>query len=196
LRVVRRFGVATASEPATSPASVAAVAAFDRVDVDFALDDADVVDAFVVRVARFFGAAASASAVEAVAVPAAAASTVASAFFRVVRRFGSAAALSAFAVTVAAVEVAAVRDEVRRARAFGSATAESSPGVAALVAAAGARSGAAGRGAPFGDWASWARSIASSSSGTSLHGSLDDERAGAWRSRSGRSCRGPRSPRP
>jgi hypothetical protein len=95
---------------------------------------------------------------------------------RVVRRFGlaSASATSAAVVSVKSAAAALVDRVVRR---FGLASASDASATASIAVSA--------TGSLAGLELTWARSIASSSGGTSLHGSLDELRGAA--SRAGRS---------
>lgn len=162
--MVRRFGaVASAASPLS--AGVSAAEAAERVEVAF--DFVAVVDRE--RLGRL---AVAGSALSAIAGASSADGAVAAALARVVRRFG--AAVSAWASGLAA-PVVVVLVEVRRVRVFGAADAVSATAWAGSTAGS-ARDGDsdAGRGPAFPDCASCARSTASSSSGTSLHGSLDE----------------------
>ena len=177
LRVVFRLGLASA--PAASPAALSAAVAD------------------VLRVVRRLGAGASAASVPGSAL--AEAGSVAAALvavFRVERFFGAADWPS----SAGAAPDAVVLRVVRR---FGAVVvAASVPAASAVVASAAATASAetgrvsVGRDSVVpGFWLTWARSIASSSGGTSLHGSLDEvARGAASRGRSSRRA-GPRSSR-
>ena len=191
LRVARRLGVVPEiSEAGPSDASELGwgAVAFDRVEVrlfgdgaSVAVSDADAVPAVaLVRVdARRFGAA---------TVPVGAAETSPT---------WSSAAVEAAGLAVDAARPAGPRRVV--ARRFGATSDDAVPAAAAETAADSPLDGeavGAGRGAAFGDWASWARSISWSSSGTSLHGSLERAGRSERSGRSWRSNRSGRSPRP
>ena len=165
MRVVRRFGAAAAASLSAGPVA----------GDDAPSGDESAADAFARVDVRRFGAGASL------------ADSVASgdAADRVdVRRRGVAAAEPDAVVASALVDwadAAGFRRVV--ARRFGASSVEgtsaavASPASSCAAAAPWSADRESGRlGAAFGDWASWARSSSWSSSGTSLHGSL--ERAG------------------
>jgi hypothetical protein len=190
LRVARRFGAVSDEDPPADSADASAVGsaavAFFRVAV------------------RRFGAAVAASEAGAVSELA---------FVRVeARRFGAVAAPAGAAETsptsasdagaASTVGIAADRPAGWRRvvdRRFGASDDTGSPAEAASVDGATAdadRVDADRGGAAFGDWASCARSISWSSSGTSLHGSLERAGRSDRSGRSWRSKRSGRSPRP
>jgi hypothetical protein len=177
LRVVRRLGAgaSTASGPPGTSVEPVVVASSD----DAGDADADVVA--LARVVRRFGAGGV------VASSSAAASEAVDAVFLVVRRFVAGSAAERGPAVDPAVEVSPdLRRVVLR---FGAASGAATGVEAAdsIASGSGATSGDSGLGvAALPDWANWALSICSSSSGTSLQGSLDRGPAGL----SGRSGRG------
>jgi hypothetical protein len=182
--VARRLGAGAASVSAGTPAVAPADAPLSSAVADAAR-----------RVVRRFGAAGSES--TAGVVSATLPSAVAAAVRRVVRRFGaseaSASAAPASATPASVTFDAADRVVRRRVAGFGDASlaASDAASLGSCASPAGtvgrdSRAGAAGRDLP--DWASCARSISSSSGGTSLQGSPPDERTGRSE-RSGRSGR-------
>lgn len=167
LRVVRRLGVAALSAPVSEPAAADAAPAPP--------EEAGL------RVVERLGVLAFARPDEA-ALPVAAFVAAVAVDVRLARRFGAGAAASAGRLDSVASDAAAAG--LRVVRRLGADAAVSVADSGALTVTS-SRGGASGARCEEGLAPTWARSIASSSGGTSLHGSLED-RDGAGRGRSSR----------